>query len=85
MVLWKWKQKEWFRNRIEKGACGQGSGIMEGNREDNMLEDGVMLNVISAYAPQVGCIREEKETFWLDLDETVEKIQGMKELLWEQT
>ena len=36
--------------------------------------DGVMLNVISAYAPQVGCIREEKETFWLDIDETVEKI-----------
>ena len=36
--------------------------------------DGVMLNVISAYAPQVRCIREEKETFWLDLDETVEKI-----------
>ena len=36
--------------------------------------DDVMLNVISAYAPQVGCIREEKETFWLDLDETVEKI-----------
>ena len=36
--------------------------------------DGVMLNVNSAYAPQVGCIREEKETFWLDLDETVEKI-----------
>ena len=36
--------------------------------------DGVMLNVISAYAPQVGCIHEEKETFWLDLDETVEKI-----------
>ena len=37
--------------------------------------DGVMLNVISAYAPQVGCIREEKEAFKLDLDETVEKIQ----------
>ena len=36
--------------------------------------DGVMLNVISAYAPQVECIREEKETFWLDLNETVEKI-----------
>ena len=36
--------------------------------------DGVMLNVISAYAPQVGCVREEKEIFWLDLDETVEKI-----------
>ena len=36
--------------------------------------DGVMLNVISAYAPQVRCIHKEKETFWLDLDETVEKI-----------
>ena len=36
--------------------------------------DGIMINVISAYASQVGCIREEKETFWLDLDETVEKI-----------
>ena len=35
---------------------------------------GVMLNVISAYAPKVGCIREEKKTFWLDQDETVEKI-----------
>ena len=36
--------------------------------------DGVILNVISAYAPQVGCRREDKEAFWLDLDETVEKI-----------
>ena len=36
--------------------------------------DGVMLNVISVYAPQVGCIQEEKEAFWLDLDETVKKI-----------
>ena len=33
-----------------------------------------MLNVVGAYAPQVGCIREEKEAFWLDVDETVEKI-----------
>ena len=36
--------------------------------------DGVMLNVISAYAPPVGCIREEKEAFWLNLNERVEKI-----------
>ena len=36
--------------------------------------DGVVLNVVSAYASQAGCIREEKEAFWLDLDETVEKI-----------
>ena len=39
-----------------------------------MVLDGVMLNVISAHAPQVGCIRKEKEAFWQDLDETVEKI-----------
>ena len=36
--------------------------------------DRVILNVISAYAPQMGRIREEKETFWLDPDETVKKI-----------
>ena len=36
--------------------------------------DVVMLNVISAYAPQVMCIHEEKEAFWQNLDETVEKI-----------
>ena len=36
--------------------------------------DGAILNIISAYAPQVGCICEEKEAFWLDLDETMEKI-----------
>ena len=45
--------------------------------------DGVMLNVISAYAPQVGCIREEKETFWLDLDETVEKIPRNERIMVE--
>ena len=39
-----------------------------------MEVDGVMLNVISAYALQVGCIREEKKAFWLDRDETVEPI-----------
>ena len=34
----------------------------------------VMLNVISGYAPQVGCICKEKEAFLLDLDEKVETI-----------
>ena len=47
--------------------------------------DDVMLNVICAYAPHVGCKHEKKETFWLNLDETVERYQGMKELWWEQT
>ena len=46
-----------------------------------MEVDGVMLNVISAYAPQVGCIRGEKEAFRLDLDETVEKIPKNKRIV----
>ena len=43
--------------------------------------DGVMLNVISAYAPQVGCIHEEKEIFWLDLEETVEKMPSNERIV----
>lgn len=34
--------------------------------------DGVMLNVVSAYAPQVGCQLEEKEGFWSKLDQVLE-------------
>ncbi|KAI5628640.1 hypothetical protein C0J50_10601, partial [Silurus asotus] len=37
--------------------------------------EGVMINVISAYAPvliQVGCVMEEKDKFWSELDEVVE-------------
>ncbi|KAK3564490.1 hypothetical protein QTP86_022780 [Hemibagrus guttatus] len=36
--------------------------------------EGVMLNVISGYAPQVGCELEEKEKFWSELDEVMESI-----------
>ncbi|KAE8288333.1 hypothetical protein D5F01_LYC12200 [Larimichthys crocea] len=36
--------------------------------------EGVTFNVVSGYAPQVGCELEEKETFWLDLDEVMQSI-----------
>ncbi|KAK3570874.1 hypothetical protein QTP86_029388, partial [Hemibagrus guttatus] len=36
--------------------------------------EGVMLNVVSGYAPQVGCEIEEKERFWSVLDEVMESI-----------
>ncbi|KAK3531663.1 hypothetical protein QTP70_025893 [Hemibagrus guttatus] len=36
--------------------------------------EGVMLNVVSGYAPQVGCELEEKEKFWNELDEVMESI-----------
>ncbi|KAI5616453.1 hypothetical protein C0J50_24004 [Silurus asotus] len=34
--------------------------------------EGVMINVISAYGPQVGCEMKEKEKFWMELDEVVD-------------
>ncbi|KAK3523982.1 hypothetical protein QTP70_017489, partial [Hemibagrus guttatus] len=36
--------------------------------------EGVMLNVVSGYAPQVGCELEEKERLWSELDEVMESI-----------
>ncbi|KAK3536847.1 hypothetical protein QTP86_027037, partial [Hemibagrus guttatus] len=36
--------------------------------------EGAMLNVVSGYAPQVGCELEEKERFWSELDEVMESI-----------
>jgi len=32
------------------------------------------MNVVSGYAPQVGCELEEKEKFWNELDWVVESI-----------
>ncbi|KAK3573023.1 hypothetical protein QTP86_012246 [Hemibagrus guttatus] len=37
------------------------------------IED-AMLNVVSGYAPQVGCELEKKERFWSELDEVMESI-----------
>lgn len=36
--------------------------------------EGVMFNVVSGYAPQVGCERGEKDKFWMDLDEVMLSI-----------
>ncbi|KAK2917518.1 hypothetical protein Q8A73_004265 [Channa argus] len=36
--------------------------------------EGVMFNVVSGYAPQVGCELEEKEKFWSELDEVMQII-----------
>ncbi|KAK3531807.1 hypothetical protein QTP70_029729 [Hemibagrus guttatus] len=36
--------------------------------------EGVMLNVVRCYTPQVGCELEEKERFWSELDEVMESI-----------
>ncbi|RDD64009.1 hypothetical protein DU478_22460, partial [Thalassococcus profundi] len=36
--------------------------------------EGVMLNVVSGYAPQVGCEQEEKDRFWSELDEVMQSV-----------
>ena len=43
--------------------------------------EGVMMTVVSAYAPQVGGLREEKDKFWTDLDEVVESIPKEERLV----
>ena len=43
--------------------------------------EGVMVNVISAYAPQVGRELNEKEAFWNDLDEMVKSVHKGKRVL----
>ncbi|KAF7698039.1 hypothetical protein C0J45_12652 [Silurus meridionalis] len=42
----------------------------------------VMINVISAYVPQVGCEMEEKENFWSELDEVVEGVTRNERLVF---
>ncbi|KAI5629718.1 hypothetical protein C0J50_2219 [Silurus asotus] len=41
----------------------------------------VMINVISAYAPQVGCEMEEKEKLWSKLEEVVDGVTRNKQLV----
>ncbi|KAI5104058.1 hypothetical protein C0J45_5684 [Silurus meridionalis] len=43
--------------------------------------EGMMINVISAYAPQVGCEMEEKERFWSELDEVVDVVPRNERLV----
>lgn len=40
--------------------------------------EGVILDVISAYAPQDGCEMEENDNFWSELDDMAESLQGGK-------
>ena len=41
----------------------------------------MLINIVSAYAPQVGCDEEEKAAFWADLEEVVERIPGDEQLV----
>ncbi|KAK6745007.1 hypothetical protein RB195_011614 [Necator americanus] len=41
----------------------------------------VELRVVSAYAPQAGCSEEEKASFWEDLEQYVQSLEGEEVLL----
>ena len=43
--------------------------------------EGILLNIISAYAPQTGGEEEEKEDFWTDLDEVTNRIKEEESLV----
>ncbi|KAI5085121.1 NACHT, LRR and PYD domains-containing protein 12 isoform X3 [Silurus meridionalis] len=45
------------------------------------VEGMMMINVISAYAPQVGCEMEEKERFWSELDDVVDGVPRQERLV----
>ncbi|KAK3557500.1 hypothetical protein QTP70_028305, partial [Hemibagrus guttatus] len=61
-------KEEFVRNVLEV------KGVSDRVMSLKLEIEGVMLNVISGYAPQVGCELEEKERFWSELDEVMESI-----------
>ena len=46
-----------------------------------LVLEGIIYNFISAYAPQVGRPREEKERFWTHLSQVMEKIADVGEII----
>ncbi|KAG2465922.1 CFDP2 protein, partial [Polypterus senegalus] len=42
---------------------------------------GVMMNVVSAYGPQVGCVIGEKEDFWSELDEVMNSVPNRQKVV----
>ena len=66
--------KEWFINSVlEVRRVSDRAMCMK-------LEiEGVLFNVISAYAPQVGCNTEEKEEFWNELMKKCRRYQEQRE------
>ena len=43
--------------------------ISDGIITAKLLIDTININILSAYAPQVGCTDEEKKEFWEELEE----------------
>ncbi|XP_063601080.1 craniofacial development protein 2-like [Penaeus indicus] len=86
--------KIWYRG--DDGQRNGVGVVVRGDLVDNVVEverisdrlmtmklevNGILINIVCAYAPQVGCDEKEKEAFWADMYETVEKIPRCERLV----
>ncbi|XP_064118970.1 craniofacial development protein 2-like [Macrobrachium nipponense] len=61
--------------------------IFEVNRRNDrniwvrLMVENCTVNIFSAYAPQIGCSDEEKDRFWSDLEEEIEKVPADEKCL----
>ncbi|XP_064079513.1 craniofacial development protein 2-like [Macrobrachium nipponense] len=61
--------------------------IVEVNRRNDriiwvrLMVENCTVNIFSAYAPQTGCLDEEKDHFWLDFEEEMEKVPANERCL----
>ena len=46
-----------------------------------LLIDTINVNIVSAYAPQVGCTNEEKEEFWEELEELIRSFSERDKII----
>ena len=46
-----------------------------------LLIDTININIVSAYAPQVGCTDEEKEEFWEELEELIRSLSAKDKIV----
>ncbi|KAK6751763.1 hypothetical protein RB195_003282 [Necator americanus] len=67
---------EFFRNSIT-AVDRLSDRLMAVNVDTGEVE----LRVVSAYAPQAGCSEEKKASFWEDLEQYVQCLEGEEELL----
>ncbi|XP_064111347.1 craniofacial development protein 2-like [Macrobrachium nipponense] len=68
------------RNGVGIILSSEKKEIVEVNRRNDriiwvrLMVENCTVNIFSAYAPQIGCSDEEKDHFWSDLEEEMEKV-----------
>ena len=67
--------KEWQNKILEIKRISDRIMMMK------LVAENTMLNIISVYAPQVGCPQQEKDHFWENLETTLRRIPLHEELV----